>query len=320
VFARSPTATPPSWDRVGTRRAGAVLVLLLVLVGALAGALSDTRGGTSTLRGGAASVALSVALTLLAIFAVTFAALVLYGILTSPRGSTASTGGRRRPFWRGVAIVLVLPIIFAVVAILHRHRHASHLLLPVEASNPSPHPAGHPAVHFVPSASAATLGVVLLVVGVLVLAGWMRARRRGPVSGLHDLLAARSDTSLPTGTGATMAESLASIRVPDPHEEADPRKAVIACYLAMTAAAAAAGVERHRSETPSEFLSRLLCSLGSSQDSARRLTRLFEAARYTRRPVDEALRADAINALTQVQEELARAGRLVAASTGGAGA
>ncbi|MHB1511523.1 MAG: DUF4129 domain-containing protein, partial [Acidimicrobiales bacterium] len=64
---------------------------------------------------------------------------------------------------------------------------------------------------------------------------------------------------------------------------------------------------RRSSETASEFLQRLLASLGSSRDAAARLTSLFEAARYSSHSFDDTLRLDAITALRRVQLDLAAA-------------
>ena len=72
----------------------------------------------------------------------------------------------------------------------------------------------------------------------------------------------------------------------------------------MTYAAAAAGARRRGDETPSEFLQRLLDSLGASHEAARRLTSLFETARYSTKVFEETRRSDAIEALRQIRADL----------------
>ncbi|MBA2273750.1 MAG: DUF4129 domain-containing protein [Actinobacteria bacterium] len=84
----------------------------------------------------------------------------------------------------------------------------------------------------------------------------------------------------------------------------EPRAAVIACYARMLRAATAAGVERRASDTPVEALHRLLEDHGVTEPSARKLTVLFERAKFSNHPIDEAMRTDALDALLEVRSEL----------------
>lgn len=84
----------------------------------------------------------------------------------------------------------------------------------------------------------------------------------------------------------------------------DPRAAVIACYARMLRAAAAAGVVRRASDTPFEALHRLLEDYGVTEPSARKLTLLFEHAKFSNHPIDEGMRDDALDALLEVRSEL----------------
>lgn len=88
-------------------------------------------------------------------------------------------------------------------------------------------------------------------------------------------------------------------------EDVNPREAVIACYLGMTDALEAAGAPRKASDTPFEYVERALQRFSVSRDSAHRLTELFEAARFSSRRADAAMRADALDALDAVRIELA---------------
>ena len=293
-------------------------MLLVLLVAVVAGSLSDTAHGTATLRGGAASIAPTVAVTLVGIFVVGFGLLVLYGLATSPRGSSEREGPVRRPFWRSIAVALILPVIAAIILLLHRNR-VPHAISRITTSSSRPAPAGphHLSVHFVPAASLSTVAIVLALGLGLALAAWLGARRLGKHWSLGDILHHRDEAA--PASGAVLAESLAAVRVPDPDEEADPRRAVVAAYVAMTTAAATAGAARRYDETPSEFLERLLASLGASRQAAQRLTYLFETARYSTRPFEETLRAHAIDALHQVQAELAAPDDGAPAGVAGAG-
>jgi hypothetical protein len=83
--------------------------------------------------------------------------------------------------------------------------------------------------------------------------------------------------------------------------EPDPRRAVIACYLRLLDVAAQHGGQRRETETPAEYLRRVLTATDAAADPATCLTSLFERARYSRRTVDESMRRDAISALRALQ-------------------
>jgi hypothetical protein len=80
-------------------------------------------------------------------------------------------------------------------------------------------------------------------------------------------------------------------------DEQDPRLAVIEAYWSLERAMGAAGLPPTPAETSSEFLARCLEPLGPGADAARHLTQLFEWAMFSRRPMDENTRADAVQAL-----------------------
>lgn len=86
--------------------------------------------------------------------------------------------------------------------------------------------------------------------------------------------------------------------------EGDPRRAVIVAYSRMERALTAAGVPRAAHETPFEYVGRALCALDVGEPSVRRLTELFERARFSTHAIDETMRSEAIGALVQVREEL----------------
>jgi hypothetical protein len=78
---------------------------------------------------------------------------------------------------------------------------------------------------------------------------------------------------------------------------ADPRAAVLACYARLQVAADEAGVGRRPSDTPLELLQRLLEDGRAEPEAARRLTELFEIARFSPHTIDDAMRGEAISAL-----------------------
>jgi hypothetical protein len=91
--------------------------------------------------------------------------------------------------------------------------------------------------------------------------------------------------------------------------ETDPRRAVIAAYARVQALLAGEGLPRNPSETEPEYLTRVLRHFGAAAAPAGRLTELFQAARYGSAPVDERMRAEAIEAASALRDgAMARAG------------
>ena len=95
------------------------------------------------------------------------------------------------------------------------------------------------------------------------------------------------------------------LSIADLEHIAEPRAAILACYGHLQSAADEAGVGRRPSDAPFELLARLLHSLGASGVAARRLTDLFERARFSDHEIDEAMRKQALQALAEVRTALA---------------
>jgi len=92
----------------------------------------------------------------------------------------------------------------------------------------------------------------------------------------------------------------------DLRNEPDLRRAIIAAYARMERALAAGGIPRRPSEAPFEYVERALGELATSAESARRLTDLFEWAKFSQHEPGPAMRDDAIDALVAVRDELRR--------------
>src|SRR5262245_37055720 len=104
-------------------------------------------------------------------------------------------------------------------------------------------------------------------------------------------------------------EELVEDTLADLYAETDPRKAIIAAYARVERLFAAYGNPRHRSEAPTEYLERVLPELRASGAALRRLTALFEWAKFSAHDVDRPMRDEAIAALVEVRDEL-RANRI----------
>ena len=157
------------------------------------------------------------------------------------------------------------------------------------------------------------MGVVVLAVTMKLVRsmGWRRVLRR-----LHPLTAGADTASVEADAQRSESEALgmqlALVTVADPGTEPDPRRAVIGCYLQMLEVAARHGPERRDSETPTEYLRRMLASTAATATPATSLTRLFERARYSQQPVGESMRFDAIAAIEALRNDLLAGTRLQA--------
>lgn len=85
---------------------------------------------------------------------------------------------------------------------------------------------------------------------------------------------------------------------------ADPRSAVIACWLRLERAAASAGTPRERSDTPGDLVARMLAQHRVSGPVLDRLAEVYRRARYAPAEVGEAMREEARAALHQLHAEL----------------
>lgn len=94
-------------------------------------------------------------------------------------------------------------------------------------------------------------------------------------------------------------ESLEMLR-----SEADPRRAVIAAYARMELALAQVGLPRARHETALEYLDRVLGLLRARGPAARRLTELFQLAKFSDHPIDGEMQREAIGALHELRVDL----------------
>ena len=113
----------------------------------------------------------------------------------------------------------------------------------------------------------------------------------------------RQEEEEPEAMRVTVAQVL-SETLEDLEREPDPRKAVIGAYAKMERTLAAKGFPREESEAPDEYLGRILAVVGASGHSVRRLTRLFERARFSEHEIDSGMKEDAIDSLTGLRAEL----------------
>lgn len=154
--------------------------------------------------------------------------------------------------------------------------------------------------------AAAALAVAVLV---SVVRGLLGVRRLLPAASRGGRPAAAFDLGEGTDEDAVeplrrrLARSL-DVALPALESEAEPREAVIACYVGMERTLRDLGTARRPTETQTELLSRVLVEQSVPPGDAGRLTELFLTARFGRTPVDDAMRADAVRSLTRVRDAL----------------
>ena len=143
------------------------------------------------------------------------------------------------------------------------------------------------------NALALLVGILIALLGLAAASFALARRRRAP--------APQPDEPVAEAVVAVLDEAL-----DDLGDERDPRRAVIAAYARMEDVLAEHGLARRPPETPYEYLARVLTDLRASERSARRLTELFEWAKFSTHEVSERMRADAIGCLTHLRAEVAR--------------
>jgi uncharacterized membrane protein len=134
-------------------------------------------------------------------------------------------------------------------------------------------------------------------IGGLVLLGgvWMYVRSRRRLAPLLE-------------RGGLEADMVTAIEtsIDDLRRERDPRRAVIAAYASMERTLARHGLARHRSEAPHEYLGKILRGLRVRESAVVSLTRLFEYAKFSRHPIDDEMKEEAIEALIAIRDDLQR--------------
>jgi Domain of unknown function (DUF4129) len=101
---------------------------------------------------------------------------------------------------------------------------------------------------------------------------------------------------------AAVDEGLSDLDVAD----ADPRRAVIACWARLEAAAAAAGTQREPGDTSTELVERLLAEHAITPGVLAGFAAVYREARFAPHVIDARMREQARAALRQVRDELVR--------------
>ncbi|SNS89747.1 protein of unknown function [Asanoa hainanensis] len=143
--------------------------------------------------------------------------------------------------------------------------------------------------------AAVVLVVVVLVIWILVRDGLRRLRKR-PVK--------YADPAAPAPDAAQVVAAVEAGLTDLSDTDGDPRRAVIACWLRLEQAAAAAGTPKQVGDSPTDLVARLLHAHQISADVLAALANVYREARYATHTVDDRMRTQARTALQRIRTEL----------------
>ena len=233
--------------------------------------------------------------TTIAIAAIAIGLVFLYSLL----GTKWSKPAQQRPRFHLVQLLFSFAAAIVVgLLLLHSRIHLQQATKSSDHVTPGkPGRAGHKALPPAAAKRGAHLrwDEVAIVAGLLAAAGVAAFALRKPKP--------RKEWSFRSHEELAFAldESLDDLRT-----EPDLRRAIIAAYARMERTLAGAGIPRRASEAPLEYLARALTELDASAGAVTRLTDLFEWAKFSQHEPDERMRADAVDALEAIRDELRR--------------
>jgi hypothetical protein len=294
VYVSGIAVEPPNTGR--SIRLALVAVGLLALLGVVAFASRSGLGHQSQAK--PTPGYLSYAFTAFLIVFVLMIPVAAYGFLMQAReGGIARKSYRQRTLESIGLLVFFGCLAFVVIYLKTHHHHILGLNLSgiKNAKKPLDGIANGKPAAVQPHFEYTVLWIALAVIAVG--GGWLYYTWR----------TRKKRTAVPLELEQTMAEDFAASiddAIGDLASEPDARRAVIAAYARMESVLARNGLRRRPSETPVEYLRRILLGLTSRGDSVSRLTDLFEQAKFSRHAIDASMKQDAIEALREIRDDL----------------
>jgi hypothetical protein len=267
---------------------------LLALLGVVAFASRSGFSGSSTAKptpgyvSYAFSAFLIVFVLMIPIAAYTF-------VMQAREGEVARKTFKSRVIQNFATVLIFSAIAFAVLYLKRHHAHIFSLharaLKNISAKNAGHH-GGKPGA-FEPTFEWPVLAVALIVLAISGFFAYRSYRRRKLRT------AVPLEPSVAEDFAATIGDAIGDLEA-----EPDARRAVIAAYARMEGVLGRHGLRRKPSETPVEYLGRILGGLTSRSDAVARLTGLFEEAKFSRHDIDDPMKRDAIGALRAIRDDL----------------
>jgi hypothetical protein len=272
---------------------GVALLVLLAIV-ALASRSGFGHASASRPTPGYVSWAMSVFLVLF-VLAIPFAAW-LYA--NQQRHVERTQRSYQARVARSLAILFAIMLLGLAAAWLRRSGHLPNLATFLSTSSGGRHAGGlnHSAAPYSPSFKWPVLWATIGVVAATGIGLFWLGRRRPPLE--QDVIGEPAEDELVTSIDDA---------IDDLEAEPDARLAVIAAYARMERTLGRSGIGRAASETPLEYLRRVLLTRTTSRDAVSRLTGLFERAKFSRQEIDTPMKQDAIAALREIRDGLAPA-------------
>jgi hypothetical protein len=269
---------------------GAAVTALLVL----AGAASHGRPLSTGVGTGPSATFFDYVATTLVVFAVVVLVVVVYSLLSDRAGG----GPPRRGRWSLTSMLIMLAGA-ALLSYLISTSKFERRLKDLEQQHKKSQAAPPPYAQRSPPKDLRNarirwdeIAIVLVLVAGVGVYFYVTRRKRRPLRPLAFRREALSQA---------LDDSLDDLR-----NDPDVRRAIIAAYSRMEHALAVAGMRRHPSEAPFEYLERALDELDAGAEGARRLTELFERAKFSHHELGEPMRQEAIDALLAVRDDIRR--------------
>jgi hypothetical protein len=268
---------------------------LLALLGVVAFASRSGFSGSSNAKPTPGYV--SYAFTAFLIVFVLMIPIAAYTFIMQAREGEVARKSFKSRVLQNIATATVFGFIGFGVIYLKRHRgHLFNLnskALKNLGAQKATHHSGKPGA-FEPTFEWPVLVVALLVlaiIGFLTYRSYRTHKLRKATAALEPTVAEDFATTIGDAIGELEAEP-------------DARRAVIAAYARMEGVLGRHGLRRKPSDTPVEYLGRILGGLTSRTDAVARLTSLFEEAKFSRHEIDEAMKREAIDALRAIRDDL----------------
>lgn len=290
---------------------GAVLVALTAAV-AVASRTSGHGAGSVVGSGSGTAHALGavvLALGVIVCVAVTglLVAVLWPSALRRKRGSQDDLYAPYRPDmtrWEKALILGLLTLVFGgafgVIAVIYTHHGGPQPVTLGQGAAPgftgSPAPSRSAPKPRATGGSSRLGGALIAGIALAIVAGLsvlLLSRRRRPPADAADRMRDQ--------VAHTLEWSLEDLR-----REPDPRRAVIAAYARMERMFAAQGMGRRAFETPLEYLGRVLGQVHANGAAVGRLTGLFQRAKFSPHPVGSEERAQAVDTLGAIRDDLER--------------
>ncbi len=280
-------SVPKSAGRIGGRRL-TIAVLLVVWLGVIVVGAGATADG-STWIGVPSFDWLNYVFAMLVILG---AVVIVASLIAMPKGDGSGPRKKRKPIW---PFLIVAGLFLMLVRRPEQTEGVAITPEPIEPVEPAPFDA--------PGGASGVGGQELLVLAIMLalaiaIVVWSR---RGLIAGIGD---DDDDESLERALGPAVERAAEQLLT-----GTDPRSAVLMAYRSLESALERHGLSRHRSETPAEYLVRVLADLPLDTDPLITLSNLYEEARFSTHPITAGDQRTAASALDSIRQQLASTSR-----------